>query len=152
MITAEQVKAARVLLNWSQMSLAEAAGLGVTDVIAFEYRRAETVSATKESIKAALERAGIEFTGRNGAGPGVLLKSITGEQVKAARKLLGWSREELAARARVPEGTIIKLELGIEGVSTQRLAALRRALERAGVDFREAEPRKVKRRTGTQPP
>jgi transcriptional regulator with XRE-family HTH domain len=151
MITAEQVKAARVLLNWSQMSLAEAAGLGLTEVIAFEYRRAETVLATMESIKAALERAGIEFTGGNGAGPGVLLKSITAEQIRAARKLLGWSREELAARARVPEGAIIKFELGIEGVPAQRLAALRRALEKAGVDFQGAEPRKAKRRTGTQP-
>jgi transcriptional regulator with XRE-family HTH domain len=60
---------------------------------------------------------------------------ITGEQAKAARKLLGWTPAQLSANASVPEGTITKLELGVNGVSLQRLAAIRRALEAAGIIF-----------------
>jgi transcriptional regulator with XRE-family HTH domain len=66
--------------------------------------------------------------------------SITGGQVMAAQKLLGWSQARLADRAGVPEGAVNRLELGIDGVAIQRLAALRRSLEDAGVDFPEDEP------------
>ena len=63
---------------------------------------------------------------------------ITGEQVKAARKLLRWTSAQLSERANIPEGTIKKLKLGVNGVPIQRIAALKRALETGGVLFDES--------------
>jgi DNA-binding XRE family transcriptional regulator len=60
-VTADQVKAARTLLNWSQMSLANAAGVNVQAVVAFEIHRLEVPETAVASIKAALEQAGVEF-------------------------------------------------------------------------------------------
>ena len=60
-------------------------------------------------------------------------------QLRAARALLGWSQDDLAAQSGVSKPTIARLELGageIGGyVSTQ--AKLRKALEDAGVIFVE---------------
>ena len=66
MITGAQVEAARKLLNWSQISLAEAAGLGLEIIIDVELGR--NVIAVEEIafIRAALERDGITFIGSNG--------------------------------------------------------------------------------------
>jgi transcriptional regulator with XRE-family HTH domain len=60
---------------------------------------------------------------------------ITAGQVKAARKLLGWSREDLASHAGVKDTTIALFEGG-EHQSPDWVAMLiRRALEAAGVEF-----------------
>ncbi|WP_237182118.1 helix-turn-helix transcriptional regulator [Roseomonas marmotae] len=58
-------------------------------------------------------------------------------QVRAARGLLGWSQDQLAAASGVPKRTVARLELG-EGTPQRRtLAAIRTALEAAGVIFVE---------------
>lgn len=66
-ISSEQAKAARALLNWSQKSLAEAAGLDIAIVMEFELGRGVTSSG---AIQVALEAAGITLIG-DGEGPGV---------------------------------------------------------------------------------
>ena len=76
-------------------------------------------------------------------------KRIVGKQVKAARKLLGWTSAQLSERANAPEGTIKKLELGVNDVPTQQLAALRRALEAGGVEESGEGPGVRKRVKGT---
>jgi len=70
-----QLRAARALLDWSQTTLAEKAGLSVETIKRLE-RTKGTLEATKvstlEAITGAIEKAGVEFT--NGDAPGVRLK------------------------------------------------------------------------------
>jgi predicted transcriptional regulator len=66
---------------------------------------------------------------------------ITGQQIKAARKLLGWSRDRLAPRAGVSRTVIWKLEDGgFTTTLTEQVYAIRAALEAAGVEFTGGEP------------
>jgi transcriptional regulator with XRE-family HTH domain len=72
-IKAEQMRAARGLVDWSQRKLAEAAGLSVPTIKRAERDRGIAVSAEAlAAIARALESAGVEFT--NGGEPGVKLK------------------------------------------------------------------------------
>jgi transcriptional regulator with XRE-family HTH domain len=57
------------------------------------------------------------------------------EQSRAARGLLDWSQAELAARSNLSESTIRDFEKGRRVPSINNLAAIRRALELAGVEF-----------------
>jgi transcriptional regulator with XRE-family HTH domain len=58
-------------------------------------------------------------------------------QVKAARALLGWSQEELAAAAEVSIPTVKRLEAadGPLGGRAETVSKIRTALELAGVEF-----------------
>ena len=74
-ITAEQLRAARALLGWSQTELAKQAGMSLPTVKRVETERGPKVS---EEARFALQRAlglsGIEFIDENGGGPGVRLR------------------------------------------------------------------------------
>ena len=62
---------------------------------------------------------------------------ITSDQIRAARALLRWSAQELAASAKVGISTVQRME-GAEGVpsaSGRNLEAVQRVLEAAGVEF-----------------
>lgn len=75
MILSEQIKAARALLGWDQMELADRAQIGSATVKRIEARPG-IVSGTMDTavrLKGALEAAGIEFIGSPGDGPGVRL-------------------------------------------------------------------------------
>jgi transcriptional regulator with XRE-family HTH domain len=75
-VSVRQIKAARMLLDWSQDRLAEAAGIGIATIKRLEAQdkglggRDDTVS----KIVGAFEAAGVEFT--NGGQPGVRLRKI----------------------------------------------------------------------------
>ena len=60
---------------------------------------------------------------------------MTPDQSRAARGLLDWSQAELAARSNLSESTIRDFEKGRRLPSINNLAAMRRALEVAGVQF-----------------
>jgi ribosome-binding protein aMBF1 (putative translation factor) len=62
---------------------------------------------------------------------------ITPEQVRAARKLLGWTRVRLAARANTSERAIRRYEDGGGIAATLYLVRVRESLEAAGVIFVE---------------
>jgi len=62
---------------------------------------------------------------------------MTPEQSQAARALLKWSQVRLAAKSNVSEGTIRDFESGRRRLRPARVAAIRRALELAGVLFTE---------------
>ena len=73
-ITPEQCRAARALLNWSQPTLAEAAGTTRGTIANFERRAHMPHPSNLAAIQAALEAAGIGFIDANGGGPGVRLR------------------------------------------------------------------------------
>jgi transcriptional regulator with XRE-family HTH domain len=74
MITSEQCRAARGLLNWSQGELAKKAGVGIVTVRQLEAAAHEPRRATLDVIRRAFEAAGIEFIDENGGGAGVRLQ------------------------------------------------------------------------------
>ena len=73
------------------------------------------------------------MTARNPAPGG---KALTGRQCAEARKLLGWSRRELAEFALVAERTVDALEDGRSDPHPRAVENVRIALEAAGLDFR----------------
>lgn len=73
MITAEQCRAARALLNWTQEMLAEKVSVSDVSIRAFE-RGGKMRESNRKQIHDALEAAGVEFIPENGGGPGVRLR------------------------------------------------------------------------------
>jgi transcriptional regulator with XRE-family HTH domain len=72
-LTPEQIRAARGLLNWSARQLAETARVGLSTVQRFEGGGAITL-ANLEAMRTALIAAGVEFIPENGGGAGVRLR------------------------------------------------------------------------------
>ena len=62
---------------------------------------------------------------------------VTSDQIRAARALVRWSAKDLAERSGVSLNTVQRMEAadGIPGGLTKTLAAIRAALESAGVIF-----------------
>ena len=60
---------------------------------------------------------------------------ITASQCRAARGLLAWSQQDLAAKAGVSQLTVHQLEAGSTQPRRATLDVVRRAFENAGVDF-----------------
>jgi len=61
--------------------------------------------------------------------------SITVEQIKAARALLGWNQEELASLASMSKPALANLERKTSNPRVKTLTAIQKALESAGVEF-----------------
>jgi DNA-binding XRE family transcriptional regulator len=75
MITAEQIKAGRKLLGWSQMKLALEAGLAQTTIVSLESGKKRPSVLSVSMIKLALQTAGVEFAADEiSEGPCVRLK------------------------------------------------------------------------------
>lgn len=68
-----QCRAGRALIGMEQRALARAAGIAVSTLIDFEAERRSPRAATVATIRAALEKAGVEFT--NSVQPGVRLRA-----------------------------------------------------------------------------
>ena len=66
---------------------------------------------------------------------------FTGAQLRAARGLIGWSQKELAERADVAFTTVQRVERdnGMFGGNVKTVLKLKGALERAGVEFIDAD-------------
>jgi transcriptional regulator with XRE-family HTH domain len=62
---------------------------------------------------------------------------LTPQQLRAARAMLGWSREELAKRADIAAGTITGFELLGADSKISTLLRIKRTLEVAGIEFIE---------------
>ena len=74
---------------------------------------------------------------------------ITGEQIKAARELLGWTRFQLGQRANLHAAIVERAE-GAKGalpITPYQRALLRTALEGAGVEFTDGDEPGVRLRT-----
>ena len=70
--------------------------------------------------------------------------TITPAQCRAARRLLGLSREDLAAAVDVLAVKLIAFEIGMLGLGKPERTKLRNALEPAGVEFDPAGGVKLK--------
>lgn len=70
--------------------------------------------------------------------------AIIPAQVRAARALVGLTREQLAAASAVPIRTLDRLENGHGSPQRRTLAAIRTALEAAGVTFTNGDEPGVK--------
>ncbi|WP_435053509.1 helix-turn-helix domain-containing protein [Mesorhizobium australicum] len=66
---------------------------------------------------------------------GLCKMSISSEQSRAARGLLNWSQGKLSEAAGVARATIAEFEGGKRRPIANNLAAIRAALESAGVEF-----------------
>ncbi|WP_249791234.1 helix-turn-helix domain-containing protein [Bradyrhizobium sp. SRL28] len=75
MITPAQCRAARGLLDWTQQLLADSAGVGIVTIRQLEAESHEPRRATLAVVRAAFEKAGVEFIDENGGGAGVRLKT-----------------------------------------------------------------------------
>jgi hypothetical protein len=73
MITPSQCRAARALLDWSQMQLAAASCFGVVTIRQFEGG-GRARNSTVVMLRRTLETAGVIFVDGNGQGPGVRLR------------------------------------------------------------------------------
>ena len=100
-----------------------------------------------EATPAAAEHASVEAPAPAAREPQVTLRkksslaSISPEQVKAARELLGWSHAELAAKLGVSETAVTLFEREKRRLLALDVSAVRNALEAAGVEFSAgAEP------------
>ncbi len=70
--------------------------------------------------------------------------TMTGQQVKAARGLLGWTQDTLAGETGVSRTTIAHFETGKNRPSALSVSMIRRALEAAGVEFTNSDEPGVK--------
>ena len=75
-VSIRQIKAARSLLGWSQEQLADAAGISIATIKRLEADGGALGGRTETAggIRAALEKAGVEFIDSNGGGEGVRLR------------------------------------------------------------------------------
>lgn len=73
----------------------------------------------------------------------MIVMTITAAQIRAARGLLGWTQDKLAAEATVGVSTIRNFEAGRSVPIVNNLVAIQRALEVAGVEFIEGGARLV---------
>jgi DNA-binding XRE family transcriptional regulator len=75
-VSIRQIKAARALMAWSQEQLAHAADVSLPTIKRLEANDGPLGgrSETGARIQAALQRAGVEFIGENGGGPGVRIR------------------------------------------------------------------------------
>ena len=76
-LTSAQIRAARALIRWSALELAEQSGVGVTTIRRAELTESETklTRVNDQAIRRTLEAAGVEFIDAEGGGPGVRLRS-----------------------------------------------------------------------------
>jgi predicted transcriptional regulator len=79
-LTADQIRAARALLDWSQPKLAEASGLSLPTIRRMEgpIGPGRSSAANVEAVRRALDEAGVIFLDAGETttgGPGVRLKS-----------------------------------------------------------------------------
>ena len=77
-IQAEQCRAARALLNWSQQDLAAAAGVARATIAEFEGGRRTPIANNLAAMRTAFEAADVIFIEANGEGPGVRLRKKAG--------------------------------------------------------------------------
>ncbi|RYG85137.1 MAG: transcriptional regulator [Alphaproteobacteria bacterium] len=73
-MTPAECSAARSLLQWSQLTLADASGAGVSAIRNYEDGKLAPNEANVEALRRAFETAGVQFITEIGGGTGVRLR------------------------------------------------------------------------------
>lgn len=63
------------------------------------------------------------------------MDTIKSSQIRAARGLLNWTRDQLVAASGVPKSTLVRVETEATTPRQSTIDAIRTALEAAGVEF-----------------
>lgn len=143
-LTPAQCRAARGLINISQVGLAEEARLSRHTVYHFENGTRKPGLPYLASMREAFEAAGVCFIDRGRFGQGVGLRRLNNDEpstlltpglCRAARGLLDISQTDLADLSEVSRDTINIFEVGKHRPPIEYLVALRAALEVEGVTF-----------------
>lgn len=79
MISPEQCRAARGLLDWNEQELANKAAVGIVTVRQLEAGTHEPRRATLDVVRRAFEKAGVEFIEENGGAQECACESQCGE-------------------------------------------------------------------------
>jgi transcriptional regulator with XRE-family HTH domain len=66
--------------------------------------------------------------------------TITGAQMKAARKLLEWAQDDVGCASGVDTRAIVSFETGEQASDRQTLSDIQFTLESAGIVFIQGEP------------
>ena len=76
MITSQQIRAARALLDWSREKLSQESGIGISALMRLEASDGIPAGNIKtfKAVQTSLEAAGIEFIGTPESGAGVRWK------------------------------------------------------------------------------
>lgn len=77
MLTPEQCRAARALLNWTQAELADRVSVSAVSIRAFE-KGGEMRDSNRKLIQMTFENSGVQFIPENGGGAGVRLAKPRG--------------------------------------------------------------------------
>ena len=88
-IAAAQCRAARALLEWTEVQLAEAAGVAIEVIQHLEARFRRPSADQQRQIRKALEDGGVIFIAENGGGVGARLK-FNRKEVRAINR---WEQE-----------------------------------------------------------
>ena len=88
-IAAAQCRAARALLEWTEVQLADAASADIEVIKHLEARFRRPSTADQRQIRKALEDGGVVFIGENGGGVGARLK-FNRKEVRAINR---WEHE-----------------------------------------------------------
>ncbi|WP_244538156.1 helix-turn-helix transcriptional regulator [Mesorhizobium sp. YR577] len=95
----------------------------------------------RRPVTAVIEIALIEYAGRRGIKRPISkieslpMSTISVEQCRGARAMLGWSQHELAEKANVSRTTIADFERGARIPHRNKMTAIRRTLETGGIEF-----------------
>lgn len=96
-MTPLQCRAARALIGWTQLDLADAASVSTDTIRNFELEARNPRPASVQQMDIAFAAAAVTFIDENGGGSGVMMFGATSpSQIRAARALLGWSHADLA--------------------------------------------------------
>lgn len=79
MLTCEQLRAARAILRWRAVDLAERAGVNLSTIQRAEKADGPVpmIPSNARAVRAALEDGGVEFIPENGGGAGVRLRKVS---------------------------------------------------------------------------
>lgn len=139
----ESLRAARALLNVSQVEMTGPTGLSQADIARLEKHDFKMVPRSAYILKAHLEKQGIEFleeTDRKGLGvrwknPG-RLEPFNAAQIRTARVMLGLSQRELAEKTDLHRTYIVRLEGGKpKSVDLGVVKKIIEYFEKNGVEF-----------------
>jgi DNA-binding XRE family transcriptional regulator len=132
-----------VLLGWSQKTLAKAAGMYPSCLRLFERNGRFPITKSGHDrlaeVRAVLEAAGVVFTNGDVPRRKTAEVGMTPEQCRQARRLLGWTQQQLAKSVGVDATSVGIFErigyLPQPALRADRLANIRATLEAAGIEF-----------------